>query len=108
MARSLTAGLPGPNGGSTGYVAQPLRREGKLLAQRARCDSGTTYEQIAAATARSLQVVWDVMNVNDKRRQLSYSDLLALSRHSQTKTFVAHLLEPIVANTQPKPPTDGK
>lgn len=93
---SRTSGLPrpGPN---------PTRLEGKRHAQRARCDAGVTYEQIAKATGRSMQLVYDAMNVNDDRRHLSYADLIAMSRHSHTKTFVAHLLEPIEQNVRPKP-----
>lgn len=95
---SRTGGLPrpGPN---------PMRREGKQHAQRARCDAGVTYEQIAKATGRSMQCVYDAMNMNDDRKHLSYADLIAMSRHSHTKTFVAHLLEPIEQNVRPKEPS---
>jgi hypothetical protein len=100
MAR--TDGLPRPNGG--GRIPSPARQEGKRYAQRARCEAGVTYEQIAQATGRSMQLVYDAMNVNDDRRHLSYADLIAMSRHTMTKTFVAHLLEPIEQNVKPKEP----
>lgn len=105
MAGRVTDGLPRPSIGSApSRVPSPTRQEGKRIAQRARCDAGVTYEQIAAATGRSMQLVYDALNVNDDRRHLSYADLIAMSRHSHTKSFVAHLLEPIQQNVKP----DGK
>ena len=105
----LTDGLGGGSSSSNGArrIPSPLRREGKQVAQRARCDSGTTYEQIARATGRSMQLVYDALNVNDDRRQITYADLLAMSRHSHTKAFVAHLLEPVEKSLK-GPPPDGK
>jgi len=103
----LTDGLPGPNG----QLRIPQRTETKLEAkrfmQRCRSESGTTYERIANATGRAMTHVYDAFNVNDDRRHLTYADLIALSRHSQTKQFVAHLLAPIEQGIGGKGPPDG-
>lgn len=103
----LTDGLPGPNG--TPRLPSPQRIEAKRHAQRCRSESGTTYERIAAATGRPLTCVYDAFNVRDDRRHLTYADLIALSRHSQTKSFVAHLLQPIEQGIGGKgTPPDGR
>lgn len=95
----LTASLPQPSldgrGGLNNRNQHPHRFEGKRHAQRARCDAGVTYEQIAVATGRSLPIVYGQLNVADERRQLTYADLIAMARHSCTRSFVAHLLAPI-------------
>lgn len=89
MAGRLTDGLHTPR------VPSPQRIEAKRFAQRSRSESGTTYERIANATGRQLSHVYDQMNVSDDRRHITYADLIAMSRHTATKQFVAHLLQPI-------------
>lgn len=93
----LTDGLDGPNARRSWRNPERLehRRECKLMVQRARCESGTTYKLMAASTGRSINTVWDIMNVNDDRRMLTYADLVAMAQHTMTRTFVAHLLKPI-------------
>lgn len=98
----LTDGLDAPGARSWRNPDRAQhRRECKLIAQRARCDSGLTYERMAQATGRAMTTVYDIMNVNDDRRQLTYADLIAMSRHSMTRTFVAHLLQPIEQAIRP-------
>lgn len=89
----LTDGLPGP--AREPRMPSPRCMEAKLLARRSRSETGTTYERIANATGRALSYVYDQMNERTDRRPLTYADLIALSRNSQTKQFVAHLLQPI-------------
>lgn len=72
--------------------------EAKLIAQRARFASGATYEDIGAACGRHLTHTYDALNVRNDVRSLSHSDLLAMSRDDRTRTFVVHLLAPIIAN----------
>lgn len=110
----LTDGLSGPSG-RTARARTPdperqldLRQESKRFAQRAKCDAGITYEKIATATGRSMQLVYDAMNVNDDRRVLTYADLIAMSRHTMTKQFVAHLLQPIEQAMRPTAAPEGK
>ena len=93
----LTDGLDGPNPRNRWSDPQRAdhRREAKVTIQRARCDAGVPYERIAQATGRSVTVVYEIMNVGIDRRQLTYADLIAMSRHSMTRSFVAHLLQPI-------------
>lgn len=85
----ITDGLGSPR------VPSPHRQEAKRFAQRYRSECGTTYERIATATGRALTHVYDALNISDDRRHLSYADLIAMSRHSGTRQYVAHLLQPI-------------
>lgn len=114
----LTSALPKPShdgrGGLNLREQHPYRFEAKRYAQRARCDAGVTYEQMAIAMGRSLPIVYGQLNVADERRQLTYADLIAMARHSNTRQFVAHLLAPIEQGIRaavalaPEGPADGK
>lgn len=86
-----------------GATSSPeLRRatlhEAKVIAMRARYDSGITYECIGETTGRHLTHVYDALNPRNDVRTLSHSDLLAMSRSDRTRAFVARLLAPILAN----------
>ena len=102
----VTDGLPSPSHSVGGNY--PHRQESKQHARRALSDSGTTYEKIATATGRSITIVYDKLNMGNDRRHLTYADLIALSRHTGTKQFVAHLLQPIEQNMRGAPKPDGK
>lgn len=98
----LTDSLPGPGNSDVRY---PQRAEAKSCARRALSESGTTFEKVARATGRSISVAWDLLNVGNDRRHMTYADLIAMSRHTATRLFVAHLLQPIEQNMKGPTPT---